>query len=226
MISLTLFLIIVIAFFEVLGLARGLFIKLKKAEEDTQAAMAALDKMRIDLLRAGSGLTQAIRLGIAKGIERNEEGLVIFSLEETRFPSEDLFPGTQRIILDSTAGTSPGREICLMAGYLGEHRSIVACEGKSILLDSPLEFSYPKNETQLLLLEKISLFLDKARSTIRRRVNSSSAQPLLDEVHSFSFDFKTEDNLVRVNFALKADEERIYEILVFPKNTAICSKPS
>jgi len=226
MISLALFLMIVMAVSEVLDLARGFFLKLKKVEEETQAAMAALDKMRIDLLQAGSGLSQAIRLGIVEGIKLSEEELTIFSLQETLSLSEDLLPGTQRIILDAVAGISPGREICFIYGHRGERQSILSCEGKTILLASPIEFSYRKDETRLLLVEKISLFLDKGRSTIRRRVNSSSPQPLLDDVHSFGFDFKAGNNLARVNFALKADEEKMYEVLVFPKNTALCLKRS
>lgn len=226
MISLALFLMIVMAVFEVLDLARGFFVKLKKAEEETQAAMAALDKMRIDLLQAGSGLSQAIRLGIAEGIRLSEEELTIFSLQETLSISEDLLPGTQRIILDAVAEMGPGREICFINGHRGERQSISACEGKTILLASPLEFSYRKDKTQLLLLEKISLYLDKGRNTIRRRVNSSSPQPLLDDVHSFGFDFERGTNLARVNFVLKANKEKIYEVFVFPKNTALCLKHS
>jgi hypothetical protein len=226
MISLALFLMIVMAVFELLGVARGLFLKLKKVEEETQAAMAALDKMKIDLMQAGSGLSQAIRLGIIEGIDLSDEELTIFSLQETLHISEDLLPGTQRIILNDVAGMSPGREICLIDGSQGERQSILSCEGKTILVASPLEFSYPKNETQLLLIERISFYLDKERSTIRRRVNSSSPQPLLDDVRCFGFDFKSDNNLARVSFALKTDEEKMYEVLVFPKNTALCLKRS
>jgi hypothetical protein len=226
MISLALFLMIVIAVFEALDLARGLFIKLKKAEEETQAAIAALDKMRIDLLQAGCGLSQAIRLGITEGIRLSDEELIIFSLQETLYLSEDLMPGTQRIILDAVADISPGRQICFIDGHKGEQQSISGCEGKAILLASPLESSYRKSETQLLLIEKICLYLDKGRSTIRRRVNSSSPQPLLDDVYSFGFGFEAENNLAWVNFALKANEEKRYELLVFPKNTALCPNRS
>ncbi len=226
MISLALFLMIVMAVFEGLGLARGYFLKIKKGEEETQAAMAALDKMRIDLLQAGSGLSQAVRLGIIEGIKLSEESLTILSLQETLFLSEDLVPGTQRIVLDAATGISAGREICLVSGHRGERRSVSSCKGKAIVLASPLEFSYRKKETRVLLVEKISLYLDKGRSTIRRRVNASSPQPLLEDVYSFRFGFEAENNLARVNFALKADEEKTYELLVFPKNIALCLRRS
>ncbi|MDH7513949.1 MAG: hypothetical protein QHH14_13460 [Clostridiales bacterium] len=226
MISLALFLMIVMAVFEVFGLARGFFLKIKKGEEETQAAMAALDKMRIDLLQAGSGLSQAIRLGIIEGIKMSEESLTILNLQETLLLSEDLAPGTQRIILGAAAAISPGREICLINAQRGERRSVLSCKGKVIVLASPLEFFYRKKETQVLLVETISLYLDKGRSTIRRQVNLSSPQPLLEDVYSFDFGFDAKNNLARVNFVLKANEEKTYELLVFPKNIALSLRRS
>ena len=56
---------------------------------------------------------------------------------------------------------------------------------------------------------------------MRRKVNASPAQPLLEDVASFEFEYSKDDNLVRLNLALKAEEEKKYETIVFPKNVAM-----
>src|SRR4030065_2958395 len=73
-------LLVFLAAFEFFGITRSLFFKLKDAEENNLAIQAALDKLRIDLLRAGFGLEQAIRAGVVEGLSAGSS-LVILSLE-------------------------------------------------------------------------------------------------------------------------------------------------
>jgi competence protein ComGF len=73
------------------------------------------------------------------------------------------------------------------------------------------------------LLRRISIFFDDTKGVIRRRVNASPAQPLLEDVASFEIECNRDANLVRLDLALKADEEKKYETTVFPKNTAMAS---
>jgi len=224
LISLALGLLVLMAVFEVFGTARSLFLKLKKAEEEAQAAMACLDKMRIDLFHAGTGLSLPIRLGLVDGLDSTDRGICIFSLQESYAVTEDLLPGTVRIPLKTTAGIASGREICILEGRKGERNAVSSCRGDdAITLTAPLAHSYQEDGAQVLLLEKVTLYLDEERSLIRRRVNASSPQPLLEDVHHFDCDFGEENNLVRIRFALKANQEKTYELLVFPKNTGLCS---
>src|SRR4030042_5294612 len=73
-------LLVFLAAFEFFGITRSLFSKLKDAEENNLAVQAALDKLRIDLLRAGFGLELAIRAGVVEGIAAGGP-LVILSPE-------------------------------------------------------------------------------------------------------------------------------------------------
>ena len=53
LISLSLFLIIVLTCFELFGITRDTFLKLKNNEEAREAVLAALDKIRTDILAGG-----------------------------------------------------------------------------------------------------------------------------------------------------------------------------
>jgi hypothetical protein len=65
--------------------------------------------------------------------------------------------------------------------------------------------------------------LDDAKGVIRRKVNASPAQPLLEDVAAFEFDYDRNANLVRLVLAMKLSEEKKYETTVFPKNIAMAS---
>jgi hypothetical protein len=101
--------------------------------------------------------------------------------------------------------------------------SVVSTDQESIVIESPLLSDYSQENTHMILLRKISLFLDETYGVIRRKVNASPAQPLLEGVASFEFDYIRDSNLVRLDLNLKLDEEKEYETTVFPKNTAISS---
>ena len=64
--ALMLFLIVVLASLEFFGFTRNLFLKLKDKEETREAALLALDKMRVDLLAGGLGLLEPIKLGLLR----------------------------------------------------------------------------------------------------------------------------------------------------------------
>jgi prepilin-type N-terminal cleavage/methylation domain-containing protein len=220
-ISLALFLIIFLAAFEFFGITRSFFFKLKNAQEKNQAAMAAGDKMKVDLLRAGSGLLQPIRQGAVEGIAIISNALIIYSREKIYSLPEGLSQGESRIALETAAGLSPGREVCVFDEEKAEVKTISSIERKTIFLTTPLEASYSTSESQLALLERTSLFFDEKNSGIRRKVNASSPQPLLDDVLYFEFAYEKEVNLARLRFAFKNNKEKTYELLVYPKNIAL-----
>lgn len=224
--SLALFLIIIIAVFETFGITRSFFFKLKNTQEENQAAMAALDKMKVDLLRAGRGLLQPVRQGAVEGIAISSGTLIIYSREKTYSFLKDLSPGENRIVLETATGLSPGREVCVLDEEKAEVKTISSIAGKTVFLTTPLEASFSISETQLALVERTTLFFDAKNGSIRRKVNASSPQPLLEDVSYFEFAYEKELNLAALSFALKNNKEKKYELLVYPKNIALALKKS
>jgi prepilin-type N-terminal cleavage/methylation domain-containing protein len=224
LISLSIFLVIVLATLEFFGFSRRLYLKLKIQEETGLAAFSALERMKTDLLQAGAGLLDQIHLGLVEGITKADEALIIFSQEKTFSAVTNLLEGQTRIQLESTEGIKKEREVCIFDSSKGELKSIASVEKNSIALSSPLSFSFLKEKTRITLLERISLFFDSEEQIIRRKVNSSPAQPLLEEAASFSFDYEKTTNIVRLRLALASRKEKTYEISVYPKNTAMANR--
>lgn len=218
-------LFVFLAALEFFDLTRNLFLKLKNAVEEAQAAAAALDKIRIDLLRAGSGLVDPIRQGTVEGIIADGNSLLVYRLDEAFALGADISAGDSQAVLaamiTSSSGLRPGREICLSSENHSELRSISACSGKTVVLTAPLDFSYLQEEGRLLLLEKIALFLDEPNNILRRKVNASSPQPLLDDVVRFECGLEPESKLARAGFVLAANQEKKYELWILPKNLGL-----
>jgi hypothetical protein len=219
--ALALFLIVVLASLEFFGFTRSLFFKLKTKEETREAALSALDKIRVDLLAGGSGLLEPIELGLLEGISQEEGTLVILSKEKNLSPLNDLLEGQTRIRLQSTQKVKKGREICVFDSHKGEVKCISRVDKKSIVLSSPLDFSFLKEKTQVCLLKKISLFLEKEKQILRRKTNSSPAQPLLEDAILFAVSYEKASNLARLHLTLESNKEKKHEIFVFPKNAAL-----
>jgi prepilin-type N-terminal cleavage/methylation domain-containing protein len=213
-------LLIFLAAFEFFGITRSLFFKLKDAEEDNLAIQAALDKLRIDLLRAGFGLELVIRAGVVEGIAAGSS-LVILSQEAGYFLAGACSSGETRVTLEKTSGLSAGGRVCLADEEKAERHLIATLEGNTVVLSDPLENSYDTPAAQLLLLEEVTYFLDERTAVLRRKVNASPAQPLLDNAGLFEFAYVKEDNLVRVKLADKKNMERAHELSVFPKNLGL-----
>jgi type II secretory pathway pseudopilin PulG len=221
LIALGLSLLVFLAAFEFIGITRSLFLKLKDAQEKNEAIQAALIKLRIDLLRAGFGLEMPLRAGVIEGIEITGTTLCILSREETFGLSADASSGERRIGLEKVSGLSTGRRVCLAEEDKAEIHAIASLDGKTAVLSEPLEASYPAATAQLLLIEEVSYFLDDRSGTLRRKVNASPAQPLLDDTGLFVPVYRREDNLARVTLADNKNVERTHELSVFPKNLGL-----
>jgi hypothetical protein len=200
------------------SITQTLFLKLKSAQEDNQAIHAALEKIRIDLLQAGCGLVQPVRLGAVEGIVPTGAALTIYRMDQAYSLLEDLYSGEKQIALESAQGIGAGREACLADSEKAEIVEISSFAGNTILLSRPLGSSYLMKDSRVLLLEKVTYFLDEKSATIRRKVNASSPQPLLDEAAFFEFEYTKEEALVYLSLALKTGEEKKHEIWVLPKN--------
>lgn len=225
LISLSLFLIILLSSLEFFASIRSHFLKLKDEQEVNEAAYSALDKMRKDILQGGSGLTVPVRLGVLEGISDNNGSFIIYAQEKDLSLLTDLTPGQTRILVGSTKKIKKGRELCIFDFDKGEVKSISSVYKDSLVLSSPLDSFYLKDKASLVLLKKISFFLDEDKHLLRRKVNASPAQPLLEDVTFFDHDYQKTSNLARLRLALKANKnkEREYEISVFPKNMALAS---
>jgi hypothetical protein len=202
-------------------LARNHFLKLKANEEENQSAMAALDKMKTDILKAGAGLVEVIRGGTIAAIVDSNNSFIIYQLDQGYILDADLAAGDGQAVLKSVSGLSPGEEVCFADDDKSEAALISAIVGKTIVLTSSLEFSYLKDTGRLLALEKTSLFYDSGTRLIRRKVNTSSPQPLLEDVQSFNCSYDQNGNLAHLSFTLNHGQEKKYEILVFPKNVGL-----
>jgi len=221
LISMALSGLIFMAAAEFFGLTRNLFLKLKAAEEENQGAMAALDKMKIDILRAGAGLVEIVRAGTIPAIVDADNTLVIYRLDQAYSLGADLSAGDGQVVLKSVSGLSPGQEVCFADDEKSEVRIITSLAGKTVVLSSPLEFSYLMDNGRLLALEKTTIFYDSGGRLIRRKVNTSSPQPLLEDVRAFECSYDTNSNLAHLSFTLNTGQEKKYEILVFPKNVGL-----
>lgn len=223
LISMFLFLLIVLFSLECFLSVREHFAELKESETANTAVYAALDRMRRDLRDAGLGLTEAMALQVLEGVYETHGMLVVLSKAEDIAIGEALASGQQRIPTPDAKSIKRGQQIGIFNRYGGEVHSVSSIDQNSIVIESPLVSNYLYENTSVILLRKISLYLDEAKGVIRRKVNASPAQPLLESVASFEFDYVRDANLVKLGLILKLDEEKIYETTVFPKNTAMVS---
>jgi hypothetical protein len=223
LISLFLFLLIVLFSLECFLSARRHFDELKESESANTAAYAALDRMRMDLRDAGLGLAEAMYSQVLEGVYISEGKLVVLSKDVDIAVGEALASGQQRIPTPDAKKIKKGRQIGIFDRYGGEVRSVSSIDQNSVMIDSPLASDYSIENTKVILLRKISLYMDETKGIIRRKVNASPAQPLIESVAVFEFYHIKDTNLVSLSFSLKSDEEKIYESTVFPKNTAMAA---
>ncbi len=223
LVSLLVLSLVVFFSFEIFGPARRVFSKLKASQEESQAALSALDKARIDVLHAGLGLLQPVRLGLLPGLSEESGVLSMQSAVMAYLLAEDVSAGQTEIALESTEGLVSGKEICICDVAAGELGVISGVQGTSVLLAAPLSAPYLRAESSLILLERVSIYLDESNGIIRRKVNQSPSQPLLEEVAGFELRFEQGANLVTLRLRLSARKEKTYECTIYPKNTALAA---
>ena len=227
LIGLALSLFIISTGFEVFALAQGAFRLLKEREEAGQGALAALDRMRIDLLHAGLGLSPEIGLGLIEAAEATADELRTTSLERELRLAAGAAPGDTRLSLASTADIAAGQRIALRDGEAGEVRTVVRVEAGAAIIDSPLERGYAPETAVLSLLERVTYFLDTSARILRRRVNAAPAQPLLEGTAAATWSLDPDSHLVRVRLELddpvvaEIEGAQPHEATVFLKNPAL-----
>lgn len=223
LISLFLFLLIVLFSLNCFLNVKEHFAMLKETETSNTAVYAALERMRKDLADAGRGLIEAMKLQVLEGLSIELERLVVLSKDVELVLGGDIVSGQQLLPVVDAQKIKKGQLISIVNPLGGEVHSVMSADQNNVVIDSPLLADYSMETTQVLLLRRISLFLDDAQGVIRRKVNASSAQPLLEDAASFTFEYIKDANLVRLDLTLKCNEEKRYETTVFPKNTAMAS---
>jgi hypothetical protein len=221
LLSLAFFLMIILSSLEFFGTTRKIFFRLREAQETSAGSVAALEKIRIDLLHAGQGLAQPINLGVIDGIELKNETLGLIIGEKSYPLIADLSPGQTTVRLPDTEGLRPGREICIYDGSQGEVLSIESVDKTAMRLSLPPMNLYRQQDGRIVLLQKILFYLERGTSILRRKVNASSAQPLIEGVRFFGFSYNGHSSLAQVQIGLEKEPEKTHEISVLLKNVAL-----
>lgn len=224
LVGLALSLVVVTAGLQFFGSAQMLFLRLKEREEAGQSALSAVDRMRIDLLHAGQGLAEETVLGLVVPVLASEAELRTVRLEKNLRLVADAAAGESRLLLESTADIAAGQAVSLRDGPTGETRTIAAIAGSAVVLDSPLGAGYAAATSVLALLESVAYFRDVTTRVLRRRVNASPAQPLLDDTASVSWSHDSEARLVTVRIEIAAEGATSYGTTVFLKNPALAGR--
>jgi len=223
LIGLALTLLILASSMEFFGLGRLVFFKLKEAQEESLSVLAALEKIRLDAGRAGAGLQTAISLGLVTGLEVHDSTLTFTSEDKGLSLNQDPVAGQTKLACDGIEDLSKGRTLCIFDDGQGEVHPIASVGRGFVELSSPLLRSYKKEKTQVLALEVISYYYDAAGQVLRRKANSSSGQPLLEDIGGWEVRPSEDFPLITVGIQLKFKEKR-YETSFLPKNMALAKK--
>lgn len=223
LVSLSLSLLILISALEFSVQARKAFFRLKEAQERSLAAAVALEKIREDLETAGAGIPDLPSDDYFRPLQANGQTLVIFSAEERSVLLSDADAGQDYLLVELKPGFSStlkkGRSIFLSDGNSGMLTSITAISGNRLVISPALETSFPSGRTQITVLEKIELYLDAQQKILRRRVNSTSGQPLIEEVTAFQTAYLPSQNLAKIILTSESGGQyHDYELLIYPKN--------
>jgi Tfp pilus assembly protein PilW len=221
LISLTLFLFIIMGVLEVFSLSRAHFMKIKTSQEANMAACSSLDKIKADLQQCGQGFTEFSFQGSVKPLNTDSNILTCTSVEKSFSLKNPLNAGQTRISLLDSSDFKKGKELYFAGTTFGEIKTIVSVDSTGVTLSASLINSYPVDVSELHLLNKIYFYFDENSNILRRKVNANPAQPLCEEVNSFECTYSPNTNLVNIYLTLTTNPENIYEISVFPKNTAL-----
>jgi prepilin-type N-terminal cleavage/methylation domain-containing protein len=227
LLGLALSLLVLTAGFEFYARTQKVFTRLKAREEASQAALAAIDRMRIDLLHAGRGLAVEIGLGLVEAAAADAGELRTVSLERDLELAAGAGAGDTRLLLVSTAEIAAGQAVVLRDGAAGEVRTVVRVEPGAVAIDAPLERSYAPagpGATAPRLLELIVFRLDAAAGILRRRVNASPAQPLAEDIAAASWSLDPAAPLVRLRIEPRTEGAPPHEATVFLKNAALAGR--
>lgn len=219
------FLLMVIGSLEFFGTSRRVFFRLRTRQENSQAAWAALDKIRSDVLLAGQGLARPIRLGLVSGFEQDGDRWILNRAEAGPELTADPSSGQTILAVDAADEDWAGKTICLFDRTKGEAAQVQSSGGGFIILASPLLHDYRAGEASAVVLRKTAVYLDEGPHILRRKADASPAQPLLEEVGSFAFTLDFDRCLASVRLELQAAPEKAYALTILARNAALGKRP-
>ncbi|MBN2245587.1 MAG: hypothetical protein JW755_07050 [Candidatus Aminicenantes bacterium] len=223
LISLSLSTLIILSCLEFFSHTRVLFTKLKEKFQTTESVFFTLDKIRFDLQCSGQGLLNPINLEILEPFSITDDSFMIFSREKEIKLEDDLVPGQTHIQLKDIKGLKKDRLLCIFDHQRGEINKIAGIDNTGIALSSQIENSYHSDSATMLLVRTIFLYLDKKDHILRRKVNSSPAQPLLEDIHNFKGFYRENSRLIFIQIQMNQEEDKFYEISFVPKNSTMAS---
>jgi len=208
---------------EISQASRKLFSRLKESQEFNHEIWAGLDRIRRDLNQAGYGLQECLLLGLLSGVQNEPSGLAIFTKEASFQLSADLEAGSLIVPLPSSDLVSRGQIVAFVGEGKGEIAVAERVEKNRVVLNKPLHNDYYESSDQIIIIEKILYYLDQASQVLRRKVNLSPAQPLMEQV--ISFDWHIESlGLARVSLTFGGEKETVHEIKVATKNILLAQQ--
>jgi len=223
LLSLSLSLLILISALEVFAQSKRVFNRLKETQETALAAAVALEKIKEDLEIAGAGLfSEPLELNFAP-LQTSSSGILMFSKEEELELVSDINPGQTQATIELKSGLSSslrkGRALYLEDEVKGELTYLTAVSGNILYFSPPSKNSYSVSQGRVLLLEKVEIYLDQKQKIIRRKVNDTSGQPLLEEVSKLEANYDLLSNFIQVKLTTESGGKRNENKLVlYPKN--------
>lgn len=221
LLSLALFTGVILGGFDFFARARRMFFRLRTAQDTGERVQSALDKIRMDILEAGRGLSDLLRLEILQAIEQTADGPAFRSSEQSVSLALDATAGSFVIRVADGEGFSAGQEIGFVERSKAEIGVIQSADGPELTLDSPLQGNFRASETTVILIHRVVYLWTPGDSVLRRKVNAASPQPLLEEVQAFHCEYDESANLARIGIRPATDPENEYAITIFPKNAAL-----
>ncbi|MCP2520051.1 hypothetical protein NLB96_01090 [Candidatus Aminicenantes bacterium AC-335-K20] len=210
LISLSLFLLILIFALRIISINKRIFYKLKSDEETLEFSFSALEKIKIDVLEAGR-LLKSPKLD---SIQIHENKLIIKTGEINSRLLENAYKGARVIRVQAPKYFKKNRNILIKGKNNEEISEILKKSGSDLILREPLTFEYKKEETNIILIRKIIYFLD-LKKVLRRKVNNSPAQPLIENIDHFEASYSKNQNLLFIKFI---KNNKTFKEIIFPKN--------
>jgi len=221
LLGLVIFFMIILGSMEFFATVRTVFFRLKTKQETHQSAWIALDKIRSDLLSAGQGLARPMRMGLVAGIEKTGETWVLVRANRSLSLISDLIAGGTSLEATNADEDMAGRTLCLFDETKGETVLITTVEDGRLALSAPLRYGYRAEEAKVIGLQKTSIYLDSGKNILRHKTDGASAQPLLEDVHSFALSFDQGTCLAATQLAFSSAPEDFYEIKIMARNVAL-----
>lgn len=224
LISLTLSLFILVSALEVITQVKKVYYRLQAEQEVSLGASIALEKIREDLEMAGTGLNGCWPAGDRWPIEVGNSQITLLSGELMIKLAADVQAGQNWALIVPWAGSGSklrsGRIILITSQGQTDLVEIVNVSNNLVTLSPAFSSSFRRAESIAYLLEEVEIYLDLKQSTLRRKVNKTSGQPLLEEVYGFQPTYAPEMNLAWIKLQTGLKKEKTYELFFFPKNTS------